>query len=434
MRRLLLLLTLLSQVAIAQPDYPGAHWDPAHSSNFTVSSRPTSTPIQYVVIHIMEGYYNGSISWFKNPSSDVSAHYLLRSSDGDITQMVREKDIAWHAGNWTYNTRSIGIEHEGFGNNPAWLTPIMYQSSAALTRTLTNRYGIPRDRTRILGHREVPGASTGCPGNHWNWDTYMTIVQLDGAFESATVPTSMGAGETRDVVVRFRNTGDLTWASVSGTSQVVLGTQNPQDRSSPFATGTWLSSSRPAAVFASTAAGAVGEFRFRMVAPQTPGNYTEAFQMRRDDGNWFGAIVTFQITVTEAGTVIDNSDAAFSAKGAWKTGAFATGKYGADYRFADTSSNVLSYADWNLNVPANGHYDVFAWWSQGTNRSTQARFSVLHHFGTSSLLMNQQTLGGQWVHLGRYFMRAGTGKVRLSANAPSGKVVIADAVRFAGPY
>ena len=28
--------------------------------------------------------------------------------------MVAEQDIAWHAGNWDYNTRAIGIEHEGY--------------------------------------------------------------------------------------------------------------------------------------------------------------------------------------------------------------------------------------------------------------------------------------------------------------------------------
>ncbi|MEV6518204.1 N-acetylmuramoyl-L-alanine amidase [Micromonospora chalcea] len=99
-------------------DYGPAAWVPANSSNYTVSSRESAYPINYIVIHTMQGSYAGSISWFQNAAAGTSAHYLLRSSDGAVTQMVRDKDIAWHAGNWTYNTQSIGIEHEGTSTTP----------------------------------------------------------------------------------------------------------------------------------------------------------------------------------------------------------------------------------------------------------------------------------------------------------------------------
>ncbi len=97
------------------PEYPLVNrWVPADPSNYTSSSRPTSYPITKIIVHTTEGSYAGAISWFQNPSSNVSAHYVLRSSDGEATQMVCHKDIAWHAGNWYYNTRSIGLEHEGY--------------------------------------------------------------------------------------------------------------------------------------------------------------------------------------------------------------------------------------------------------------------------------------------------------------------------------
>ncbi len=48
--------------------------------------------------------------------------------------MVQHKNIGWHAGNWEYNKRSIGIEHEGYVSDPAWYTDSMYRASAALTR------------------------------------------------------------------------------------------------------------------------------------------------------------------------------------------------------------------------------------------------------------------------------------------------------------
>ena len=151
-------------VTIQSQDYGPAAWVPAHSSNYTASNRPSSYPIRYIVIHVTQGSYAGAISWFQNPSSNVSAHYVIRSSDGAITQMVREKDIAWHAGNWTYNTQSIGIEHEGWVRAaPGSPTPCT-APARALTRNIALKYGIPMNRNHIIGHNEVPGATPHRPG------------------------------------------------------------------------------------------------------------------------------------------------------------------------------------------------------------------------------------------------------------------------------
>lgn len=172
-------------------DYGPAHWVAADPSNYTASSRPSSYAIDRVIIHTMQGYYAGTISWFQNPSANVSAHYCLRSSDGDITQMVRHKDIAWHAGNWTWNTRSIGLEHEGFVSNPAWYTTAMYNASAALTRHICDTYGLAKNRTTIVGHNEVPGATHTDPGQYWDWTRYMNLVN-GGSSWSVIVDNSSG--------------------------------------------------------------------------------------------------------------------------------------------------------------------------------------------------------------------------------------------------
>jgi hypothetical protein len=184
-------------VSTLSTDYGPAAWAPASTSNYTVSSRPGSYPINYIVIHVTQGSYAGSISWFQNPSAKVSAHYIFRSSDGAVTQSVREKDIAWHAGNWTYNTQSIGIEHEGYVDNPAWFTDSMYRASAALTRSLANKYGIPKDRSHIIGHVEVPGATHTDPGPYWNWTYYMQLVNGITGIGSGTVNTGGGTLNVR---------------------------------------------------------------------------------------------------------------------------------------------------------------------------------------------------------------------------------------------
>lgn len=77
--------------------------------------------------------------------------------------------IAWHAGNWTYNTQSIGIEHEGYISNCTWFTDAMYRASAGITKSVAAKYNIPKDRSHIIGHKEVPGATHTDPGSCWDW-------------------------------------------------------------------------------------------------------------------------------------------------------------------------------------------------------------------------------------------------------------------------
>lgn len=107
-------------------DYPEAQWVPADGSNFTPSRRGVAD-VSYVVLHAMFGSLDGTVSRFENPTSDVSAHYLV-GRNGTSVQMVREQDIAWHAGNWPYNQQSVGIELEDLQQylNGPWATQAMY--------------------------------------------------------------------------------------------------------------------------------------------------------------------------------------------------------------------------------------------------------------------------------------------------------------------
>lgn len=158
-------------VRAPSPDYPSALWAPAHANNF---AKGRSAEITKVVLHVMQGSYAGSINWFRNPAAGVSAHYLVRSSDGEITQAVRDGDTAYHV--LGANPSTLGVEHEGFVDDPSWFTDTMYRSSAALTRHLCDRYGIPKDRAHIVGHNEMPGNDHTDPGPHWDWSRYMELV------------------------------------------------------------------------------------------------------------------------------------------------------------------------------------------------------------------------------------------------------------------
>ncbi|MFD4759436.1 peptidoglycan-binding protein [Streptomyces sp. NPDC058439] len=160
-----------ADVRTQSPDYPYALWVPAAANNFAVGR---SAKIGKVIVHVTQGSYAGSISWFQNPTAEVSAHYVVRSSDGQITQMVRDSDTAYHAR--SANASALGIEHEGFIDDPSWFTDAMYRSSAALTKYLCDRYGIPKDRAHIIGHSEAPGNDHTDPGPYWDWTRYMQLV------------------------------------------------------------------------------------------------------------------------------------------------------------------------------------------------------------------------------------------------------------------
>jgi N-acetylmuramoyl-L-alanine amidase len=187
--------------------------DPGNYGNYDKAGRPNRmlTPagqrahmkIKYIIIHDTEGSYTSAISTFQNPASFVSANYVIRSSDGAVTEMVRPHNVSWGAGDWYINMHAINIENEGFAAQGAtWYTGALYRSCATLVRYLAARYGIPLDRQHILGHEDVPGptdyytsAQHWDPGPFWNWNHFMALVHgvSDSAEKASGGSVSRGA-------------------------------------------------------------------------------------------------------------------------------------------------------------------------------------------------------------------------------------------------
>jgi len=169
-------------------EYGPAIWTPAPSCNF--SSR-SGTAVSAITIHTVQGSYSGAISWAQNCNSGVSYHYVVRSSDGQITQMVLEASKAWHVG--SENPYTIGYEHEGYVNNPVWYTNALYQASANLSKDIIlSGYGINGLRTyygaassgsnvlgtcvKIKGHQHYPNQTHTDPGINWDWEKYYRLI------------------------------------------------------------------------------------------------------------------------------------------------------------------------------------------------------------------------------------------------------------------
>ncbi|MEV5383348.1 N-acetylmuramoyl-L-alanine amidase [Streptomyces sp. NPDC052721] len=159
-------------------DFRGARWVGASTANYRLADRPSDYRVDRVVIHVTQGGYASAVKVFRDPGHGAAAHYIVRK-DGRVTQLVRELDVAFHAGNRQYNERSVGIEHEGFVEDSSSFTDEMYAASARLTAAICERYGIPVDREHIIGHVEVPGTDHTDPGRFWDWDRYIRTVRAE---------------------------------------------------------------------------------------------------------------------------------------------------------------------------------------------------------------------------------------------------------------
>jgi len=130
--------------------------------------------------------------------------------------------------------------------------------------------------------------------------------------------------------------------------------------------------------------------------------------------------------------VVDNSDGSVQVKGSWTSTRTTAGFYGADYLFR-TPGDGSSSVTWPFPASAAaGRYVVFAQWSGGPNRASNATYQVNSAGGASSVSVNQKTNGGAWQQLGTFDFAPGKGQNVVLTDKADG-VVVADAIRFVGP-
>jgi hypothetical protein len=205
--------------------------------NFTKSHRPARS-IEKIVVHVTEGAFWGSVQWLTNPRAHASSHYVI-ARNGKIVQLVHLSDIAWHAGNWSINAESVGIEHEGFTYGAGGFTDAQYRASARLTAWIARRSLMPIDRAHVIGHAEVPAPGGGRggashhtdPGPNWRWDRYLRLVRRFAGAERLSVTPLVPAGLVRGVIPwRAKTSGGIRRVEFSINGRVVW-----IDRRAPFA-------------------------------------------------------------------------------------------------------------------------------------------------------------------------------------------------------
>lgn len=143
--------------------YAGAVWRPLR--NFTKDGQDD---VYGLVVHIMEGTFEGTRSWFDSPEARASSHFGT-SREGSLEQWIDTKDRAWAqaAGNRTW----ISVENEG--KVPQALTDKQLERVAQVFAWLVRTYKIPYQvshspTTKGLGYHRMGGAAWGghsCPGD-----------------------------------------------------------------------------------------------------------------------------------------------------------------------------------------------------------------------------------------------------------------------------
>ena len=115
-----------------------------------------------------------SIKRLKNPKFKVSCHYLI-NRNGKIFQMVKEKNIAWHAGKSKWkkfnkiNENSIGIELVNKGHQFGYqnFSKFQIKSLIWLCKKLKKKYYIKREN--FLGHSDIAPLRKIDPGEKFPW-------------------------------------------------------------------------------------------------------------------------------------------------------------------------------------------------------------------------------------------------------------------------
>ncbi len=148
--------------------------------------------VRRIVLHITDGHpqTDKTVLHFAtaHPDAPASAHFVV-GQDGEVVQMVRLRDIAFHAS--AANADSVGIEHcarrpgewdhalpPGHHDPGLPLTEVQLRASARLAAWLCDRYGLPLDRAHIVGHCEADPTTShkDCPNSIWPWDRYLQMV------------------------------------------------------------------------------------------------------------------------------------------------------------------------------------------------------------------------------------------------------------------
>lgn len=150
----------------------------------------------------------------------------------------------------------------------------------------------------------------------------------------------------------------------------------------------------------------------------------------RNDGTSGYVVADAVRFVRLAEVIVDNTDlSGVTVTGPW-TASTSTGFYGTNCLHDGATGKGTRTVRFTPTLVESKNYEVFVWWTSHSNRASNVPIDIISSNGTTTVVVDQKTDGGQWVSLGVFPFTAGTtGSVLVRTDGTSGYVV-ADAARF----
>ena len=132
----------------------------------TPNYTPGPTKKTAVVLHFTLGSYRGAVEWLCNANrpNRSSSHFVIGRNPGEIVQLVKLTDIAWHAGNISNpNDRAKRIMLKNLDGS--WVNPNQYTVGIELAAG----YDIDQDGTVEPSENDI---------TEWQYEQLAELVKL----------------------------------------------------------------------------------------------------------------------------------------------------------------------------------------------------------------------------------------------------------------
>lgn len=163
----------------------------------------TTGDIEYIVIHDTGNVTDsdeGNANYFSQDGRNASAHYFV--DDNSITQVVEDKDIAWHVGDGAgkygiTNKNSLGVEMCKVNGT---VTPLTEANTIGLVKTLMQKYNIGVNN--VVRHYDA--SRKNCPSSFSanNWSRWIAFKSKLGS--TATVSKILKIGSKGQDVIELQ--------------------------------------------------------------------------------------------------------------------------------------------------------------------------------------------------------------------------------------
>jgi hypothetical protein len=168
---------------------PAPAFKAVYQARAVTARRRTAADIDTLVLHTPEGWKAGTLSVLGGTKAGFD---LFLAADGDLYKCNDWfRYIAWQAGDWSYNVRSIGFEIDSFASTSGSWPADYYRAVARVCAWVIDQLGIPVRHATAYGqsgliyHRTITPRQRSDPGSGFKMELLLDYIHqlLKGSSE-----------------------------------------------------------------------------------------------------------------------------------------------------------------------------------------------------------------------------------------------------------